>query len=93
MLPSAASGLRAAAGPAGAESAVAWGEGGSQREKGKHAGAKREKGKRATTIFTRFSLDIATARTHARHETKRFPGWGATLFPPTSDQHGDKNAM
>ena len=52
------------------------------REKGKPAAGKKEKGKRRTCNS---DLDLTrqrTARTHAQHETKRFPGW---VPPPTSD--------
>ena len=49
-------------------------------QKGKGKGAEEE-----DHFFCRIRPDIrhrAHARTHARHETKRFPGW---THPPTSD--------
>ena len=57
------------------------------REKGKGKAARSKKGKgkgadpRFGPIFT-LHPDRAHARSHARHDTKRFPGW---THPPTSD--------
>ena len=52
---------------------------------GKREDVPGEKGKREsakTEYFAQISLDIQAARTHARHETKRFPD---RANPPTSD--------
>ena len=60
------------------------------KEKGNLKRAKREKGKPKKTkrekvgnlLWFRIPLANQTARTHALHDTKRFPGW---THPPTSD--------
>ena len=52
------------------------------REKGKHADTKREKGKATDREFVPDLTLHPAARTHARHETKRFPGWGRYALSP-----------
>ena len=56
------------------------------REKGKASKNEKGKGKRESGSpqnFTPISLDNDTARTRARHETKRFPGWGNLAVSPS----------
>ena len=50
--------------------------------KGKRQREEKGKGKGQTTVFFP-DLTRHTHRAHARHETKRFPGWS---HPPTSDE-------
>ena len=55
-----------------------WEKGKLREPKGKRESPASQKGKRenaGTQNLTRISLGKGTARTHARHETKRFPGW------------------
>ena len=53
-----------------------------RREKGKPPGPKREKGKRAPRIFHPVLTRHSHRASHARHETKRFPGWGTWRSHP-----------
>ena len=53
-------------------------------EKGKAAATKGKRESRRTHMFQEF--DSPSTVCVRASETKRFPGWGRKLFPPTSDE-------